>query len=189
MIKKLLFIILLTLSFSFSAYPADNETLKFKNIPIDGKLDTFIELLEKQGYKSYYETDFGVMLEGDFLGQDAKIAVLCSPKTKLVWKVSVIFPENKSWISLKNHYKKIKELYNKKYTYDISYEFFKDPYYEGDGYELSAFKQEKAYWTTFYMEGIMIEVNNKAELVISYENSDNGDIASQEREANSLDEI
>lgn len=173
----------------FYSFSQDNQTLEFKGIPIQGTLEIFSKQLENKGFEKQYEAETGAILTGKFIGEDVTLAIICSPRTKSVWKVTVLFPEKKSWASLKSQYNDINDLYKQKYTYDINYEFFSDPYYEGDGYEISAFKNEKANWITFYKEGIMVQIDDNARVAISYENSENAETARRERESNNLDEI
>lgn len=89
--------------------------LSFRNIPIDGKLNDFVSKMKSIGYSSTYSTDKAEILEGSFAGKEAKIYVLAFPKTKIVYKVSVRYPEVKTWLKAKSDYLDIKYLFEKKY--------------------------------------------------------------------------
>lgn len=55
------------------------------------------------------------------------------------------------------------------------YEFFKDPYYDGDGYELQALELDKCtYFTIWKLDygNISIQMSSNASLWISYEDAD-----------------
>ncbi len=168
---------------------AQQDVLEFKGIPIQGRLDTFVSQLEKKGYEKYYENDYAVILNGDFTSKSVKVFVLSSRNTHTVWKVVVKFPEVNSWTSLKSQYRDMVDLYKQKYSVDQSYEFFSSPYYEGDGYELSAFKHDKGNYITFFKEGVIVEINDDAALQVSYENKENAKIANSEKESNNLEDI
>lgn len=172
-----------------SSYSQETSILEFRGIPIQGTLNAFVAQLTQIGYEKKYEESSSAILKGKFIGHDVLVAIQSTPRTNLVWKVSVICQDDNAWTSLKSLYQETKELYLKKYTYDNSFEFFVDPYYEGDGYEISAFKLEKAHYITFYKEGIYVRITKRAKLEISYENSENAKIAEQEQAASDLNDI
>ncbi len=96
----------------------------------------------------------------------------------------VTFPEKVSWHSLKSEYNSFKDSYNDKYGKGRSYEYFSDPYYEGDGYELQALRLEKCTYITFYetQEGnIMLKIGDDKAVQVHYE--DKLTTAAKSREA------
>lgn len=148
--------IILSLLVALLALPVfSQEHLKFKGVPIDGTLSSFVSALKAKGLSissldSKYES---TIMEGDFAGLDNCQFMIVSSKDKTPGKVIVLGPSIKSWYNLKGRYNDLKESLQAKYTNAEvkSYEFFKDPYEEGDGYELQAISLDKCIYTTFFV--------------------------------------
>lgn len=123
--------------------------LSFKGIEINGTLTDFSQKLEASGYKKIYTNDAqdACVLEGAFAGYDqCMIFVISTAQEHIVWKVAVQLPEQSSWYSLKSRYNEFRESLMEKYgAPSKKYEFFSSPYYEGDGYEMSALNNEKCH--------------------------------------------
>lgn len=182
------------LAFCFSlTVMAQSEHLEFKSVPIDGHIDKFVSDLKKQGYEELHRFDAGVVMKGKFTGKDADIFILPTVKTKTVWKVSAQIGEDESWQSLKSKYYEYIKLYSSKYGEPSShYEFFSDPYYEGDGYELQALKKDKCtYWTAYTLtNGVLtVSITSQGKISLSYEDSKNAELMKQEKKSNALDDI
>lgn len=176
------------------AYAQDSIShLEFKGIPINGKLDEFVKKLEAQGYKMTESLDNIIMMEGQFTGKDATILIISTKKSKTVWKVVVKFSEQSSWSSLKSDYFYYKEMFVKKYGSPTKkYEFFSNPYYEGDGYELSALRSEKCHYISAFetKSGVVyLEISKYKKIEISYEDESNSNIMNREKEESVIDDI
>lgn len=127
------------------------EHLTFKGIPITGSVESFTKQMESKGFTYLTEVEGGRVFEGKFAGQYAATFVLFSPKTRVVWKVVVSYKAENSWYDLKQKYLNFKRQYTEKYgAPESTHEFFSDPYYEGDGYELTALSQDKCLYSTYY---------------------------------------
>ena len=59
-------------------------------------------------------------------------------------------PENNNWYSLKSEYERFKVMFTKKYGKPDSYEYFTEPYEEGDGYEHTALSVGKCSYISFF---------------------------------------
>ncbi len=180
--KNFLSIILLTfISMTLHA----QEHMAFKNIPMDCKLESYVSKLETQGYTLITIQDNGAILSGSFAGKDdCTILVLCTSSSKMVWKVGVLLPENNSWSSLKSEYKTFKESYTTKYGKPQSYEYFSDPYYDGDGYELQAVRLGKCTYVSFYhteLGSISLKIDDDECISIMYEDGINANIWEEEK--------
>ena len=120
----------------------DGKHLLFKQFPITGDVNTFIQSLLSVGYsitESYNYTYNAASLIGTFAGNnDCSIAVIGTPRTHITCSVMVFFKSHNIWYSIKDEYEKLKKQLSKKYGNPTSYEYFSEPYYEGDGYELTA---------------------------------------------------
>lgn len=169
------------------------EHLTFKGIPMGSNLATFVSKLKSQGFTQ--EGDYGemIIMKGDFAGKSYCTIVIGATKTtKSVWKVVVTFPEKVSWYSLKSEYNSFKESYNSKYGKGRSYEYFSDPYYEGDGYELQALRLEKCKYATFYetTEGkIMLKIGDDKAVQVHYEDKLTTAVKSKEEEQSISNDI
>ena len=167
--------------------------IEFKGIPLNGKLDDFVKKLETQGYKVTESLDNVIMMDGQFTGKDATILVISTKKSKTVWKVVVKFSEMSSWSSLKSDYYYYKEMFVKKYGSPTrKFEFFSKPYYEGDGYELSALRNEKCYYLSAFETNsgvVYLEISKYKRIEISYEDDANSHIMNREKEESVIDDI
>ena len=180
--KKLLLTIC---AISFAMLVHAQGHMSFKGVSMGRDLTSFVAELTAKGYNKELLQDNGAVLSGGFAGKDdCTIVVLCTSHSKLVWKVMVRFPKRTSWSSLKSEYNSFKESYTEKYGSPKSYEFFTNPYYEGDGYELQALELEKCTYASFFStpQGhICLEISKKKDVVVSYEDEINTNIKSVEK--------
>lgn len=169
------------------------EHMTFKGIPIDGSLSSFVSQLKSKGFTHELTEGNIAMLKGDFAGKsDCIIGVLASKQSKKVWKVVVRFPEKTSWYSLKSEYRSFKESYTEKYGTPTSYEYFSDPYYEGDGYELQALRLEKCTYASYYETDkgyISVEIDDSKCVTVMYEDAINVKIKNHEAEMSISEDI
>lgn len=191
--KILITLCIIMLSFAMRA----QEHMTFMGIPIDGKISTFVQKLEDKGF-TYVNTGYGVtFLTGSFAGnRDCIILVFSSIKSLTVWKIFVVFPSKSSWESLKNEYQTMKSLYSRKYGEPNIYEFFISPYYEGDGYEMTAISIGKAHYESFFKTNdgyIRLAIDNgeygSGYVTVGYEDGINVKIKSQEEESSISEDI
>ena len=168
------------------------EHLDFRGVPLDGHIDDFVTKMEKLGYRLDEKTDNIATMSGKFTSRDVELYVFSSPKTKTVCKVVMYFNKD-SWSSLKSDYFEYKRLYTQKYGKpSSSYEFFSDPYYEGDGYELQALRKEKCHYLSIYKletGSIAVQISEYEQLKLVYEDGINIDLNKKERTSSALDEI
>ena len=169
------------------------EHMIFKDISMDCNLTTFVSKLVAKGYEKVLVKDDAVALTGNFAGKkDCTILVLSSANSHLVWKVSVLFPEHTSWSSLKSEYFLFKESYSKKYGKPESFEYFTDPYEEGDGYELQAVKLEKCIYASYFntpLGYIVLDIHKDKFVRVTYEDAINAEIRDKEKEQAVSDDI
>ncbi len=179
--KKLLLLTVAILSICFAQA---QEHMSFKGVSMGCNISTFVSKLKSLGYVEKAREGDLVVLSGDFAGKDdCEIYVMSTSASKQVWKVGVFFPKQVSWDSLKGEYKNFKESYTEKYGEPKSYEFFKDPYYEGDGYELQALRLEKCRYVSFFdtpVGGIILEIGSTESVLVQYEDAINVSIKNEE---------
>ena len=119
-------------------------------------------------------------------GDDVKINILSTPKTKLVWKL-IITTYAYSWPSAKSTFDNYKaKLVNKYGDSTTDNHYFTTPYYEGDGYEMLALYKDNCTWSSsWYSPLIRIEINSfkydVAEIWISYQNKEASEINNIEK--------
>lgn len=122
--------------------------MTFNNIPLGGPYYNFKLELQKKGFDyhsdSEKEADNIFSYTGNFIGKDADLGVMVTPKTKIVWKVNVELPASNSWADLKSEFFDLGIKMNQKYGPSFNMlTFFEKPYIEGDGNELLAVYQNK----------------------------------------------
>ncbi|NDV47517.1 hypothetical protein D0T49_10710 [Paludibacter sp. 221] len=175
---------------TFDAICQDHMT--FKNIPINGSVSEFCKKLTDNGFVLDKKEKGYASLTGKFVNQECEILVLGSAKSDLTWKVVAYLPEKTSWGNLKSQYFDLKAQFTAKYGEGKAYEFFSDPYYEGDGYEIQALKKEKCTYVTFWKVdngNISLEISKYSQVAISYEDKENYAIRENERESIINDDI
>lgn len=169
------------------------EHLKFKGVPIDGSLESFTDSMKNVGYDFLKAGDGYCEYKGDFIGNDATISAHVSTTLHSVYQVLVTFGEKESWTSLLTMYNKVKDLYVKKYGEPVkNVHHFTKPYYEGDGYELSALRKGKCiYGCSWKVElgQIVLVMSPPACVVLAYVDGYNAIMESLESEKSNLEEI
>jgi hypothetical protein len=119
-------------------------------------------------------------------GDDVKIMIVITPKSKLVWKL-IISKDVYSWRQAKSTFDTYKEkLVNKYGPTTKDYTFFSEPYYDGDGYELQAIEMDKCTWFSYWeTPNITIQIKsfkyNAASIWISYENNEASEVNTKEK--------
>ena len=165
--------------------------LLFKQYPITGDINIFIKQLESIGFiveepfSTYY--NYGVM-RGKFAGvNNCVLDVVATPISHTACRVIVEFPPKHTWDDLKAQYEEFKTRLSKKYGSPNGYEYFSDPYYEGDGNEMVALGDEKcsycSYFRAEFNDGIIaLYLSPDCQTCIAYEDTVNTDIAGKENE-------
>ena len=170
---------------------AQNSHLLFKGIEMDGTVSEFVKKLEAKGYTTSVEIDKGAVLTGEFAGENAEIFVM-GGKDENVWRVVVKFDKKETWSALKLSYLSYKKALTKKYGEGECYEFFKPPYYDGDGYELTALKLDKCTFLTYFKTengGIGVEINSDNYAQITYEDEENVKLHENKKEQMKYDDL
>lgn len=160
----------------------------FDGVKIDGKLSNAIMSYRTKGYILQKSTENFAIMKGKVAGNNIEMYIFTTPKTHVVCKVKVYLPKRDSWSSIKAEYENFLELFAEKYGQpDNSYNTFKSPYYEGDGYEMLAVSTGNTLYGSFWFNrgnlsmGLLISKFEQIE--ISYENDINMDINKRESES------
>jgi len=108
--------------------------------------------LETKGFKFIEQKKPTTCIFNGLLnGFDVEILVLTTPKTKIVWKFYVKIARSYSWESAERSFEKYLDIMTENYgETEDKFTIFKDPYYEGDGYEIQALYKEKCNYDAFW---------------------------------------
>ncbi len=158
-------LVIVFLLLSCSAF-AQDEHFKFKGVEIDGTVESFSNELENVGFSIIAEG----ALEGTFAGDDCSIYILTTKKG-LVYGVCAVRSKKTNWTTLKRDFLTIKEGYIKKYGEPFSdVHKFTKPYYEGDGYEMTAVRTNNVMYACSWIfdNGKITEMIFKEGSVILY---------------------
>lgn len=160
------------------------EHLTFKNVPLNGDINNFAKELVKQGFTIKETKGNVIIMSGSYVNRECEVLVLATKKTNIVWKVAIYLPEETIWSSIKYDYLKLKEQFITKYGTGKSYEYFSNPYYEGDGYEMQAVKLEKCNYITFWEKpegSISLKISKYEQIAVSYEDTINSALDDKEK--------
>jgi len=169
--KKLSFVLLFSLItfFGFSQ--------EFYGVEIGGTRQQLVSKYVAKGFViDGNPTDIGTFLKGMVNGRKLELVVINTPISKLVWKVTVYFPEENRWYSLKDSYLNCLDVLKEKYGKpNVSYSSFYSPYYEGDGYEMSAVSLDKSNFCAFW-GNMSVQISKFKQVAVIYQNNENADI-------------
>jgi hypothetical protein len=93
-----------------------SEHLSFKGVQIDGKLDEYVSKMKQNGF-THLGTEKGIaILNGDFAGyKNCNVGVSTLSSNDLVYKISVLLPEQDKWSGLSSNYFELKKMLIEKY--------------------------------------------------------------------------
>ncbi len=118
--KRLFLFLLISVCTLCMAQP---NPMKFKGIPMEGTVESFVKKLEAKGYTILGEENRNFILQGEFsIIKDCIIAV-ASEKGK-VKSVTVINPEKENWAEVYKEYYVLKKMLTEKYGMPRSFEEF-----------------------------------------------------------------
>ncbi len=173
--KKVSIVIALVIA-SFISYSQE-----FMGIKVGGTSQECVNAFKKKGFSVVKVYDDLVQMEGIVNGENYELNIVTTPISKKVWKFSVYLEEKSTWLALKRHYQNTKEALKNKYGEPKGdFESFTKPYYEGDGYEMSAVALEKVSYGTFW-DNIAVYISKYKQVCIQYENPVNTELKKQEQ--------
>lgn len=135
-----------------------------------GRQETVNKFLAKGFKVSITPSNTVTSMKGMVGNTETEVLIVCTPTTKKVWKYIVYLPKQTTWYSLKSNYNTYLSVLTDKYGEPASsYNHFIDPYFEGDGYEMSAVALEKCSFCAFW-DGVYIQISEYKQVSITYEN-------------------
>jgi hypothetical protein len=158
----------------------------FDGVPLSGNIDLAVAKFKAKGYKVSQTAESAYIMKGMVAGENVQIFLFYTPKTKQVFKMTAYLDERSTWYSLKAHYERYVQVLTDKYGESSStYESFDKPYYEGDGYEISAVELEKCNYATYWMNKdnltLGVEITKYKQVKLTYENDTNMILYKKER--------
>lgn len=129
-------------------------------------------------------TNVVTMLKGYAGNMPVELFITNTQISKKVLRFTVYLPKESSWSVLKETYNTFLSVLTSKYGEpNSSYANFVDPYYEGDGYEMSAIELDKCNYSAFW-DNISIDISKYKQVRFYYENPIN--VALSEQENNTI---
>jgi hypothetical protein len=159
----------LTLLFTLTTaltFAQTSAHLSFKGVPIDGTLNEYVLKMKQIGFTTYGTENGMAMLKGDFASYKGCFVSVATLKDKdLVSKITVAFPEQKSWSLLSSNYFNLKELLTEKYGQPFeSIEKFTSYEPKDDGSKMTLVELDACkYVTTYETEKGSIELSIKGD--------------------------
>ena len=158
--------------------------------PVSGSLTEWRQILKDKGFKikETLSTTNDIAAIGTFAGYDDCIVIIeYSDIAHSVGKVIVGFPEETKWRYLKNQYNKLATMLSEKYgPCEIDRRDFDSPYYDGDGYEMSAIRRNKCTYRTLWKvtDGdIFLAITSEANIILMYVNTSVSQVEEQSKDA------
>lgn len=178
--KQVLIALLLLLSANCFA---QTNHMKFKGIPMEGTLNSFVQKLKGKGY-SFISTQDGVaLLKGEFAARKGCIiGVSRFSDRDQVNMVTVIFPEEETWSSITLSYYSLKDMLTEKYGTPEAIEEFTKREPSSDFLKFHALLDgECYYYSKFACENGKIQLTmskqsyNTAAVILNYIDKANAD--------------
>lgn len=117
----------LLLFFAVGICSAQSEHMKFKGIPMEGSLNSFVDKLKSKGYTYLGQQEGIALLQGEFAAtKNCIISVVRFSDKDQVNMVVVLLPGQKSWSSFISDYNTFKNLLTEKYGIPNVTESFSD---------------------------------------------------------------
>lgn len=178
--KRLYVLFLVTVIFS-----SLSNAQSFDGVRIDGSLSSKIQQYRAKGYVLNEMLPNGAIMKGKVAGNTVELFILTTPKTKVVYKMIVYLPVHTNWPDIKSEYAKFVDMFTEKHGEpDSEFDFFRSPYYEGDGYEMSAITLDKVVCSAFWINRnnltFSVSISKYKQVEITYENDKNMEIAKRE---------
>jgi hypothetical protein len=181
-------IIIIILTLLLATFHNQAKSQSFDGIPISGTMAQASARFKAKGYTQIANTpNQYIMFKGQVSNEEIQVMVLCTPKTYIVFTFGVYFDEKQTFSALKNDFNSLLETLTDKYgSPDAVEKDFDSPYYEGDGYEMTAVRGQKctyqAKWNNLPNLSIRLLINKFGQVQINYYNTENLRLYMSERD-------
>ena len=162
---------------------AQTNHMKFKGIPIEGTLNSFVQKLKDKGFTFVGQQDGTAILKGEFAAtKGCTIGVARFSDRDQVNLVAVIFPEEDSWTRITKSYFMLKEMLTEKYGTPECIEQFSDSEPSSDLLKFHALLDDECHYISeFFCENGKIQLTmskqsyNTAAVILRYIDKANAD--------------
>lgn len=124
--------------------------LPFLGIPIAGNFISYADTLKTLGFEEFQRDGNFIFLSGTYQDKPVKITVGGTPRSRLVRRVSLSFPDRTSWAEVESEYFRVKDSLTTLYGPPDTVELFEPPFKKGDGYEIKAIEKEMCKYQSDY---------------------------------------
>lgn len=171
----------LTILFGLTLMTTLSFSQEFLGVKPNGNKQDVINKFIQKGFKQTSKTANVVMMDGVVNNVKYEVHIVSTPISKKVWKLSIYLPRETNWYSIKTQYYKFADKLKEKYGEpNNTYETFLSPYYEGDGYEMSALRNNKVYYYTTW-DNMSIGITEFEQINICYEDKVNSELYDEEK--------
>lgn len=185
---KLSFVKWVLIAFALFYIPQELKSQTFYGIQLNQHKNYVVNALIGKGFVVNGTESTYTSMKGKLANESVTLTVYHTITSKKVRKVSIFYDGGVSWESAKSKYESMVELLKTKYgNVSQTYEYFTSPYYEGDGYELSAIGNENATWISLWFDmtsfpnlNVSVEIKGGGLVVVLYEVMNNMDLHQQE---------
>ena len=126
--------------------------LPFLGIPIAGNYNSYADTLKSLGFEETLREGNFIFLKGPYQDKTVEIIVFGTPRNRLVYRVSLNFPDRTTWADVEAEYNRLKDSLTAIYGPPDSSELFEPPFKKGDGYEMKAMEKEMCkYQSDFFV--------------------------------------
>lgn len=159
---------------------------EFMGIEVDGSRADITSQFKSKGFIVSREKadENSIKFTGKINGMQIEVFAAFTTTSNKCWALMVYLPEQTNWYDIKRQYNEYLQILIDKYGKpNSSYDFFSSPYYEGDGYEMSALALGKCTYAAFW-EKQYIQISKFKQVKIQYENPENSALDDKEKEKN-----
>jgi hypothetical protein len=159
------------------------KSQEFMGVRPAGKKYEILAKFKAKGFHVTLEKENTLSMEGTMAGKKVELIASFTPISKTCWAFFVYLPVQNNWYDIKTSYQDYVDILTQKYgTPKAHYEFFTSPYYEGDGYEMSAIALEKCTYFTHW-DTIAVSISEFKQIKIQYENKINRELKDREMDS------
>ena len=176
-----------TFLIAFFAFALSVQAQSFNGVPISGDLNTAVARFKAKGFTFVKFTKSGAAMLGSIASQRVELYIYTTVTSKQIYSMCIYFPERSKWIDLKSDYDTYLSILTDKYgepTNGVIH--FDKPYYEGDGYEMTAVSIGKltcmSLWMNVQNMNIMIDISKYQQVSVTYENKKLADLNAVEKD-------
>ena len=149
----------------------------FDGILISGDFNSALQKFKSKGYIVEETFPEGAILSGNVASTNIEVYLFKTPKTHKIFKASIYLPKKNNWNDLKYEFNSYHNILLEKYGKTTDrFQFFSNPYYDGDGYEMQALEKEKctysSYWSNIDGASYSVEITKYKQVKITYENDE-----------------